>query len=440
VQRGLATGLTIYAPAIILSALLGWDIYLTILVIGILVIIYTTLGGTKAVSRTQMMQVIVIMAGMLGAFFMILHLLPKDVTFTDALFVAGKMGKLNAIDFTFDLSNRYNFWSGVIGGFFLALSYFGTDQSQVQRYLAGKSVTHSRLGLLTNGLVKVPMQFFILLIGAMVFVFYQFIAPPLFFDSVSAQKVRAGELGEEYRIIEDRYENALQEKKAVVEDLIKARHLKDKRRLGIEIKNLELSQQKASRLREEGIEILRESSGNPDAGDTNYIFLSFVINFLPVGLVGLVIAAIVAASMSSTSSELNALASTTVVDVYKRLLKPGKSDRHYLIASKVATVTWGILAILFAQYANRLGTLVEAVNILGSLFYGTILGIFLVAFYQKKVGGTATFFAAILAEAGVVFCFFFTGISYLWYNVVGCFLVFFLAMPINRLLKIRRTI
>jgi len=434
IQRGLAAGLTIYAPAIILSTLLGWDIYLTILVIGVLVIIYTTAGGTKAVSRTQMLQVIVIMAGMLGAFFMILHLLPKDVTFTDALFVAGKMGKLNAIDFSFDLSNRYNFWSGVIGGFFLALSYFGTDQSQVQRYLAGKSVTHSRLGLLTNGLVKVPMQFFILLIGALVFVFYQFFTPPLFFNSVAAEKARESQFGQEYRLIEDQYREALKKKQAVVTNLVKVRHRGDKNEINLKVKDLESVEKKVSQLREEGISILKKSTGNPDANDTNYIFLSFVINFLPVGLVGLIIAAIVAASMSSTSSELNALASTTVVDVYKRLFKPGKSERHYLIASKVSTTIWGFFAILFAQYANRLGTLVEAVNILGSLFYGTILGIFLVAFYLKKIGGTATFYAALLAEIGVVFCFLFTGISYLWYNVVGCLLVILFSIPIDRFL------
>ncbi|MCK4761744.1 MAG: sodium:solute symporter [Candidatus Aminicenantes bacterium] len=435
IQRGLAAGLTIYAPSIILSTLLGWDIYLTNLMIGVLVIIYTTAGGTKAVSRTQMLQVVVIMAGMIGAFFMVLHLLPKEVTFTDALFVAGKMGKLNAIDFTFDLSNRYNFWSGVIGGLFLALSYFGTDQSQVQRYLGGKSVAHSRLGLLANGLIKVPMQFFILLIGAMVFVFYQFAAPPLFFNTVAAGQVRSGVMGKEYRLIEKNYRQALEEKKAVVTRLVKVRRSGDKSRLVREVKNLETAEQKVSSLREKGLRLIRESSGNPDANDTNYIFLNFVINFLPIGLVGLVIAAIVAASMSSTSSELNALASTTVVDVYKRLFKTGKSEGHYLRASKVTTVVWGCFAILFAQYANRLGTLVEAVNILGSLFYGTILGIFMTAFFLKKVGGTAVFYAALGAEAGVVYCFIFTDISYLWYNVVGCLLVVLLSVPINRIFK-----
>ncbi len=437
IQRGLAAGLTIYAPAIILSSLLGWNIYLTIQVIGVLVIIYTTSGGTRAVSKTQMLQMGVILAGMLGAFFMVLHLLPTGVTFTDALFVAGKMGRLNAIDFSFELGNRYNFWSGLIGGFFLALSYFGTDQSQVQRYLAGKSVPHSRLGLLANGLVKVPMQFFILLIGALVFVFYQFVKPPLYFNHVAAQEVRQGSRGQDFRLVEEKYQAALEEKMAAVSELVSGRREADIGGLTRQVKKLRSAEQKVSGLRKEGIDILRQSSGNPDATDTNYIFLYFVINYLPVGLVGLVIAAIVAASMSSTSSELNALASTTVVDVYRRLLKPNQSKRHYLIASKVTTAAWGIFAILFAQYANRLGTLVEAVNILGSLFYGTILGIFLVAFYLKSVSGTACFYAALAAELGVLFCFFFTDISYLWYNVVGCLLVILLSLALNRLLKKR---
>jgi len=433
VQRGLASGLTIYAPAIILSTLLGWDISQTIYAIGVLVIIYTTSGGTRAVSRTQMLQMGVIMAGMLGAFIMVIHLLPQGVGFGDALVVAGKMGKLNAIDFSFDLTNRYNFWSGMIGGLFLALSYFGTDQSQVQRYLGGRSITHSRMGLLANGLIKVPMQFFILLIGAMVFVFYQFVQPPLFFNHVQAQQVRQGVRGEEFRAVEAQYSLAFQDKKRVVKQMVQARKDGDKAEFNQKVIELEQAKKRESGLREKGISIIRDSSGNPDAGDTNYIFLTFVINFLPVGLVGLVIAAIVAASMSSTSSELNALASTTVVDIYKRLVNTGASEKHYLLASRVATMVWGGFAILFAQFANRLGTLVEAVNILGSLFYGTILGIFLTAFFFKKIKGTATFYAAILAEVGVILSFLLTDISYLWYNVVGCILVVLFALPLNHL-------
>jgi solute:Na+ symporter, SSS family len=437
IQRGFAAGLTIYAPAIILSTLLNWNIYVTNTVIGVLVIIYTASGGSKAVSWTQSQQMIIIMCAMVGAFFMIMYLLPKEVSFTDALFVAGKMGKLNAIDFSFDLTNRYNIWAGVIGGLFLALSYFGTDQSQVQRYLTGKSITASRLGLLANGLVKVPMQFFILLLGAMVFVFYQFTAPPLFFNSVASQEVRDGQMGQQYRLIEDQYQQVAKEKTELIKKMIQARHEGDKSTLSEIETQLDNTELKATDLKAKGVALIRKHTNNEDAGDTNYIFLSFVLKYIPVGLLGLIIAAIVAASMSSTSSELNALASTTVIDFYKRILKKDGSDRHYLVASKLITVAWGGFAIFFAQYANRLGTLIEAVNILGSLFYGTILGIFLVAFYFKFVKGSAAFYGALFAEVGVLLCFFFTNISFLWYNVVGCVLVIGFAIPINYLQKAR---
>jgi Na+/proline symporter len=438
IQRGLAAGLTIYAPSIIISTLLGLNIYFTNLVIGVLVIIYTASGGSKAVSWTQTQQMIIVMSAMTGAFFMVLYLLPKDMSFTDALFVAGKMGKLNAIDFSFDLSNRYNIWSGVIGGLFLALSYFGTDQSQVQRYLTAKSITHSRMGLLTNGLVKVPMQFFILLIGAMVFVFYQFTAPPLFFNTVESQGVRDGQWGKEYRLVEEQYQKASEEKVRLVQQLVQARQQGDKVQLESVDEKLQLAEKKVSQLKEQGVQIIKKHSANEDVSDTNYIFLSFVLKYMPVGLLGLIIAAIIAAAMSSTSSELNALASTTVVDIYKRMMKKTGSDRHYLRSSKLLTVVWGIFAILFAQYANRLGTLVEAVNILGSLFYGTILGIFMVAFFLKFVRGAAAFYAAICAEVGVISCFLFTDITYLWYNVVGCLLVVIFSIPINHFLQRRQ--
>ncbi len=435
IQRGFAAGLTIYAPAIILSTILGWNIYFTNAFIGVLVIIYTASGGSKAVSWTQTMQMIIIMAAMSGAFLMVIHLLPKDVTVTDALYVAGKMGKLNAIDFSFDLSNRYNIWSGLIGGFFLALAYFGTDQSQVQRYITGKSVTHSRMGLLANGLIKVPMQFFILLLGTLVFVFYQFTPSPLFFNSVASQSVRDSQLGAQYRQLESQYQEASIVKNNLVKELIRARHRKDKTTLADLNEKIDLADKTAAEFREAGIELIEKHTANKDVGDTNYIFLSFVLKYMPVGLLGLIIAAIFAASMSSTASELNSLASTTIVDIYRRLLKKDKSERHYLVASKTFTIVWGGFAILFAQYANRLGTLVEAVNILGSLFYGTILGIFLVSFYLKFVKGAACFYAAILAELGVFYCFFFTDISFLWYNVVGCFLVVIFAIPIHYLIR-----
>jgi len=435
VQRGLAAGLTIYAPSIILSTLLGWNLYMTNCLIGGIVIIYTAAGGSKAVSWTQTQQMIIIAAGMAGAFFMVFYLLPQGVSVTDALFVAGKMGKLNAVDFSFDLTSRYNIWSGLIGGFFLALSYFGTDQSQVQRYLTGKSIAHSRMGLLANGLVKVPMQFFILLLGAMVFVFYQFNPSPLFFNTVESQGVRDGRWGKEYRVIETQYERASKEKTEWVQKLVRARHMKDEKAMeGIEQKLAEAGKQTA-KLKQQGVELIKKHSANESVSDTNYIFLSFVLNHIPVGLLGLVIAAIVAASMSSTSSELNALATTTLVDIYKRMVNREGSDRQYLVLSKLMTVGWGIFAILFALFANRLGTLVEAVNILGSLFYGTILGIFLVAFYFKSVRGSAAFYAGIMAEIGVILCFIFTRISFLWLNLVGCLLVVGISLILNRVFK-----
>lgn len=435
IQRGLAAGLTIYAPSIIISVLMGLNIYFTNLVIGVLVIIYTASGGSKAVSWTQSKQMIIILSAMAGAFFMILYLLPKDVSFTDALFVAGKMGKLNAIDLSFNLTNRYNIWSGLIGGLFLALSYFGTDQSQVQRYLTAKSVSHSRLGLLTNGLVKVPMQFFILLIGAMVFVFYQFTTPPLFFNTVESQGIRRSQWGSEFRMIEEQYKKASMEKTRLVRELVDARHRRDKNQQKQLDQRLKLAEGEVKELKNKGVLLIRKHSGNEDVSDTNYIFLFFVLRYMPVGLLGLIIAAIIAAAMSSTSSELNALASTTVVDIYRRMIKRTASDRHYLVVSKLLTVAWGVFAIMFAQFANRLGTLVEAVNILGSLFYGTILGIFLVAFFLKFVCNAAAFYAAIFAEAGVILCFIFTDISYLWYNVVGCLLVMVFSIPIDRILS-----
>ncbi|MFQ5602190.1 MAG: sodium:solute symporter [bacterium] len=427
-QRGLAAGFTIFAPALILSVLLGWNLSLTIFVIGTLVVIYTTTGGTNAVNKTHLQQMIVIMVGMVLAFIMIFRLLPSDISTLDAVYVAGKMGRLNAIDFTFDLNNRYSFWSGIIGGTFLMLSYFGTDQSQVQRYLAGSSITQSRMGLLMNGIVKVPMQFFILFLGAMVFVYYQFITPPIFFNSVETNNVQSSPYAAEYQEAQEKYQSIHREKQAEIRQLLSALKAKDERQIQSLTNQLDEIQIQANQIREQGIQAIRKANPGADPNDTNYIFLSFVINYLPVGLIGLVLAAILSASMSSTSAELNALASTTVIDIYKRLIKKDGSDKHYLTVSKMATVFWGIYAIIFALFANRLGSLIEAVNILGSLFYGTILGIFLVAFYVKRVGGTATFVAAILAELAVIACYVFTDMPYLWFNVIGCLGVLVLAL------------
>ena len=435
IQRGLAAGLTIYAPSIILSVLLGWNIYWTNLFIGGIVIVYTATGGSRAVGWTQFQQMIIILLGMFAAFFMIIHLLPDHVSFFDSVKVAGKLGKLNAIDFSFSPDNKYNIWSGIIGGFFLQMSYFGTDQSQVQRYLTGESVKQSRLGLLFNGIVKVPMQFGILFIGAMLFVFYQFVAPPLFFNPVETQKVKTSVHAEQYNNLEDQFHQLFVEKKDKLNNMVQAMDSKNETEVASLQKDINSTNDKIKNLRTEAADLIAKNDPLADTNDTNYIFLSFVLKYLPAGLIGLVLAAIFAASMSSTASEINSLASTTIVDVYKRMIKKEASDRHYLIASKLATVLWGLFAIAFAAFVSQLGTLIEAVNILGSLFYGTILGIFLMAFYFKKVGATPTFLAAIIAEIVVICCFFFTGISFLWYNLIGCLLVILLAHIIDTVMR-----
>ena len=435
-QRGLAAGFTIYAPSLILSVILGWEMNITIIVVGAMVIIYTTVGGTVAVNKTHFLQMIIITVGMFAAFYILMSLLPEEVSFIDAAYVAGKMGKLNAIDFTFDLSNRYTFWSGIIGGTFLMLSYFGTDQSQVQRYLAGSSVAQSRLALLTNGIIKVPMQFIILFIGAMVFVFFQFVTPPLFFNPVEEAKVKSGLYGSEYKLIEKEYAEIQNQKQTELKAFISSIDRGDEEQLEAQTEIIIEHQKNADELKNRAVRIIKKSDPQADANDTNYIFLTFIINFLPVGFVGLLIAAILSASMSSTSAELNALASTTVIDFYKRLIKKDANDRQYVKVSKIATVFWGIYAILFALFAKELGSLIEAVNILGSLVYGTILGIFLTAFYLKNVTGTPTFMAALIAELIVLYCFLFTEIPFLWYNVIGCLVVVVVAFLLSRFFKV----
>jgi len=431
-QRGLAAGFTIYAPSLILSVILGWEMNITIIIMGAMVIIYTTVGGTVAVNKTHFLQMIIITVGMFAAFYVLMSLLPEDVSLFDAAYVAGKLGKLNAIDFKFDLSNRYTFWSGIIGGTFLMLSYFGTDQSQVQRYLAGSSIKESRLALLTNGLVKVPMQFIILFIGAMVFVFFQFVTPPLFFNPVEEAKVKSSSYGDEYTLIEKEYTELQNKKQAELKVLISSIDRGDEEKSKAQTEIVIEHQKKADELKSRAVEVIKKSDPNADSNDTNYIFLTFIINFLPIGFVGLLIAAILSASMSSTSAELNALASTTVIDFYKRLIKKDADDHQYVKISKIATVFWGIYAILFAVLAKELGSLIEAVNILGSLVYGTILGIFLTAFYLKKVTGTPTFLAAIIAELLVLYCYLFTDIPFLWYNVIGCLVVVVVAFLLSK--------
>ncbi|MBV8858350.1 MAG: sodium:solute symporter [Acidobacteria bacterium] len=434
--RGLSTGVSLYAPSLILSAVMGWDIRVVIFIIGGAVMLYASLGGARAVDNTNFLQFLIIMGGMFVAFFTIVRLLPADVSFLEATRVAGKLGRLNAVDFSFDVKNQYNFWSGLVGGCFLALAYFGTDQSQVQRYLSGGSAAQSRLGLLFNGLVKVPMQFFILFLGAMVFAFYQFTQPPVFFNPVQLEQARAGAHGAQFRALEDTYAAAFAEKQQAARAYVGALRANDTAAAATASRQLQSAQDKANGVRAGAVEIIKEFDAKPN--DTNYVFLSFVTRYMPAGLVGLVLAAVFFASMSSTASEWSALASTTVVDIQRRLLMPGASERFYFISSKLATVFWGLFAIAFAQYAGQLGSLVEAVNRLGSLFYGTLLGIFLLGFYFKRVGGTAAFAGALAGEAAVLYCFFRTPLAFLWYNVVGAAVVVLTALLVNAFIKQNR--
>lgn len=424
IQRGLAAGFTIFAPALILSALLGWDLYLTNLVSGGLVVIYTVSGGSKAVSLTQKHQMAVILTGMVVAAFVLLAQLPKGVSGTDALHLAGRMQKLNALTFNVDWRDKYTIWTGLLGGFFLSLSYFGTDQSQVQRYLSGSSVSQSKLGLLLNGMVKIPMQFGILLVGALVYVFYLFAAPPLFFNPVIDGKMSSDPT---YATAKQAHQEALAIRRDQALRFVEARHSGDLRAAQQAVAGMQSAEQAVAAARKEAKAAIGQALPAADTNDTNFIFLTFVKDYMPVGLVGLLVAVIFCASMSSTSSELSALASTTVVDIYRRFVKSDADDRHYLAASRWFTAFWGVVAIVFSMFANRLGTLIEAVNVLGSLVYGTILGIFVVAFLMKKVKGTAVLLAAVLAEALVLLCYIYTDIPFLWYNPIGCLTVCMLA-------------
>lgn len=427
-NRGLSAGITIYAPAIILSSILGWSLNMTNIFIGLFVIIYTVSGGTKAVSQTQKQQMLVILIGMVVAFGYIFYLLPPEVGFVEAMHVAGVMQKLDAVDFSLDFNSRYTFWSGITGGLFLALSYFGTDQSQVQRYLTGKSLKEGRLGLLFNGLLKIPMQFLILLTGVMVFVFFQFEKPPVFFNQAEIGNLSHNpEFQKKYEALENEHSLNFDRKKEVVSryvEAVRTDHNVEQKSLKASI--LELNNEN-QRIRDEAKALIRESDPDAETGDSDYVFITYVMTYLPAGLVGLLIAVIFCAAMSSTSSELNALASSTLVDFYKRVYKTDADERHYVLMSKFFTAFWGLLAIAFALFASLVENLIEAVNIIGSLFYGTILGMFLTAFYLKFVRGNSVLLAAIISEAIVIILYFTSDIGFLWFNAIGCLSVMVLS-------------
>lgn len=427
IQRGLAAGITIFAPAIILSVVLGWNLLLLNIMIGILVIIYTVSGGTKAVSVTQKHQMVVIFTGMVVAFIIIVSKLPEDITFSKALAIAGASGKMEVLDFSFDLNNRYTFWSGIIGGTFLMLSYFGTDQSQVQRYLSGKSVKEMQLGLLFNGLFKVPMQFFILLVGVMVFVFYQFNQAPVNFNPLATEVVLNSNYANEYKAIQDQQTKIFNEKQVLISDFVNSTN---------EDSNAIAEANKANDdLRAQARELINKAAEEQqlkvESNDKDYVFINFILNNLPRGLIGLLLAVILSAAMSSTSSELNALASTTTIDLYKRNTSE-KSEEDMVKSSKLFTLAWGILAIGIACVANLAENLIQLVNIIGSIFYGNVLGIFLLAFFVKFVKGNAVFTAALITQVIVIALFLlneyeFINLPFLWLNFVGCVIVMLIA-------------
>ena len=423
IQRGLAAGITIFAPAIILSAVLGWDLLMLNIIIGILVIIYTVSGGTKAVNVTQKQQMIIIFIGMLIAFFMIMSQLPENITFKNALEIAGASNKMEVLDFSFDLSNRYTVWTGILGGTFLMLSYFGTDQSQVQRYLSGKSVLESQLGLIFNGLLKVPMQFFILLIGVMVFVFYQFNPAPLNFNPDANDEIRKSKYAQEYSNLVSKHREIEKTKKAI---FVNGFQENEKRR----VQQLNVADLQVKKQAKEIIDKIDEENllKKIESNDKDYVFIHFILNNLPRGLIGLLLAVILSAAMSSTASELNALASTTAMDLYKRNVTENKTEKHFVKASKWFTLAWGIIAISVACIANLFDNLIQLVNIIGSIFYGNVLGIFLLAFFIKFVKGNAVFIAALITQTIIIAVYLLDWLPYLWLNLLGCALVMGIAI------------
>ncbi|MWB94187.1 sodium:solute symporter [Flavobacterium sp. GA093] len=435
VQRGLGTGLTIYAPAIILSALLGWNLTFMNIIIGLLVIVYTFSGGTKAVNVTQKQQMFVIMSGMFITFFLILHYLPQDMTISSAMHIAGANDKMNIVDFSFDPEEKYTIWSGITGGFFLALAYFGTDQSQVGRYLSGKSVKESQMGLIMNGLLKVPMQFFILLTGVMVFVFFQFNPVPLNFNPNNKIVIEKSAYKEEYHALETKLEKLSEDKKVI--NLLYIEQLNLDYDNPILRKELVALSNKEKDLRDRAKEIISKADSNSETNDKDYVFFHFILHYLPKGLIGLLLAVILSAAMSSTASGLNALASTTAIDIYKRNLKTEKSDKHYLNATKFFTLFWGIIAILFACVGTLFENLIQLVNIIGSIFYGTVLGIFLVGFYLRRVQAKAMFYSAIVSQLTIFVIYYFMiyiypsgqeKLGYLWLNFIGAMLTILLSL------------
>ena len=438
IQRGLAVGLTIYAPSIILAKILGWNLAATNIAMGGVVILYTVIGGSKAVSETQQQQMTIILTGLFVALMVVIWKLPPGVSFGDSVKVASELGKMDVIDFSFDPKTRYNFWSGMLGGTFLFISYFGTDQSQVQRYLSGKTLTESRLGLLFNGILKVPMQFTVLFVGMMVFVFYQFNNSPLHFNSDNIHRLQESQYAQQFSALEQKHAEVFEQKKAGIYDMIAANKEQNAEKLQAAKTRVQGYLAEDQSLRKEAEQLIKAHTPTAETKDTDYVFITFVMNHLPIGIVGLLIAVIFAAAMSSIAAEINALATTSVIDIYKRLLVSDASDKHYFRASVGFTIFWGLVALGFAGIASLFDNLIQAINIIGSLFYGVILGIFLVAFFFRKVRSNAVFFAAVLSELCVIGLYFgdkfgYYQIGFLWLNLIGPALVISIAVLLQSL-------
>ena len=437
-NRGFSAGITIFAPSLVLSTVLGWPLGVATLLIGVMVIIYSVSGGSRAVSLTQRMQLSVVMASMILAGVLAFTLLPGHVSFRDTVQIAGELGKFNLVDLEFNPNERYNIWSGLIAGTFLSLSYFGTDQSQVGRYLGGKSMTESRLGLIFNGLLKIPMQFMILFIGVLVFVFYLFNKPPVFHNQVLKGRAMQTEVAGDLKSLEGEYDWLYEKKREAVDRLVESIQSKDetaKQQSREEILSLTKDERQ---IRESVREKISEAIPMAKTQDLDYIFLNFVLSNLPHGIIGLLLAVMFLAAMSSMAGELSALSSTTAVDIYRRSINQNASPEHYLKASRVFTVIWAVLAMVFAMLASFAENLIQFVNIVGSIFYGTILGVFLVAFYIRRIKGTAVFWAAIVAQCVVLYCYFFTDIAFLLYNIIGCAVVIMAGLILQTLFESSR--
>ena len=421
IQRGLAVGLALYAPAVVLTVILGWRDEVTTFIMGVLAISYTVFGGIRAVTWTDFQQMLIMFAGLFIALGSAVYLLPSDISFMDAVSIAGAAGKLNPVTLNFDWNDQYNLWSGLIGGMFVALAYFGCDQSQVQRYLTGRSIAQSRISLLFNAVAKIPMQFAILFIGAIIFVFYTFEKPPLIFNPEELKKIQSPAAAGEYETLQARYDSVFEKRRAVATQIASAKAQGN-------LDAYRAAQRELDGVRKEAGALVQKVNGVPGFNDTNYIFLSFVTRYMPAGVVGLILAAIFAAAMSTISAEINSLATVSVIDIYQRHVSPGASDRHYLMASRIATAFWGMYAVLTSQFGKNLGSLIEAVNKVGSLFYGSLLGVFVLAFFFRRVGGTAAFLAVLTGEAVVFAVYRFTDVAFLWYNVIGCVVVILSAL------------